>query len=119
MNLVADESIDRQIVVHLRRHGHDVLYITELAPGTSDDVILQQANHLGALLITADKDFGELVYRQKFIHTGVLLLRLAGVPPDDKASTVVKALHERGTEMSDSFSVVARGSVRIRKQQAL
>ena len=118
MNLVADESVDEQIVDHLRRDGHDVLYITEMAPGTSDDVILHQANQLRALLITVDKDFGELVYRQNLVHAGVFLVRLAGIPSEDKARIVADVLRERGAEMLDAFSVVARGSLRIRRYQA-
>jgi predicted nuclease of predicted toxin-antitoxin system len=63
MNLVADEGVDRQIVEQLRQDGHDVAYIAELAPSISDDEVLQQANDRHALLVTADKDFGELVFR--------------------------------------------------------
>jgi predicted nuclease of predicted toxin-antitoxin system len=75
MNLLVDESVDRQIADRLRRDGHDVKYITEIAPGTSDDIILRRANLDGALLITADKDFGKLAFRQKLLHAGVLLVR--------------------------------------------
>jgi predicted nuclease of predicted toxin-antitoxin system len=75
MNLLVDESVDRQIADRLRRDGRDVKYITEIAPETSDDIILRRANLDGALLITADKDFGELVFRQKLLHAGVLLVR--------------------------------------------
>jgi len=119
MNLVADESVDKQIVDRLRQDGYEVLYITEFAPGTSDDVILNTANDLQALLITADKDFGELVYRQGLIHAGVLLIRLAGAPPENKARIVTAALRERGEKMSFAFSVVTRGAIRIRKKERL
>lgn len=40
MNLLCDENIDQQIVEHLRRNGHDVLYVVEMEPGISDDVVL-------------------------------------------------------------------------------
>lgn len=63
MNLLADEGVERQIVERLRQAGHDVWYIAEMEPGIADDVILAQANASQALLITLDKDFGELVYR--------------------------------------------------------
>jgi predicted nuclease of predicted toxin-antitoxin system len=63
MNLVADEGVDRQIVEQLRHDGHDVLYVAELAPSISDDEVLQKANDWHAPLLTADKDFGELVFR--------------------------------------------------------
>ena len=117
MNLLADEGVDRQIVERLRQDGHDVLYIAEMTPGISDDAILSRANALDTLLITADKDFGELVYRQNLVHAGVLLIRLAGVPPEGKARIVSTALRERSTEMADAFSVVTSGTIRIRRRQ--
>lgn len=88
MNFVADEGIDRQIVERLRQVGHDVLSIAELAPGTFDDEILDRANAQQALLVTADKDFGELVFRLRRIHAGVVVLRLAGLAPETKAGLV-------------------------------
>lgn len=117
MNLLADEGVDRPIVEHLRREEHHVLYIAEMSPGISDDVILAQANAENALLLTLDKDFGELVFRQGLVHAGVILLRLAGLQPVTKARIVVTVLRERGIEMVNAFSVIAPGSVRIRKRR--
>ena len=76
MNFVADGSIDRQIVERLRADGHSVLYIAETDPGTSDEDVFRLANQQSAILITADKDFGELVFRKAFATYGVLLIDL-------------------------------------------
>mgnify|MGYP002628041632 FL=1 len=65
MYLLADEGVERQIVERLRSDGHSVAYIAEMSPGISDEVILAQANDERALLVTFDKDFGELVFRQR------------------------------------------------------
>jgi predicted nuclease of predicted toxin-antitoxin system len=116
MNLLADESVDRQIVERLRQDGHSVLYIAEMASGVSDDVVLERANQKGAVLITADKDFGELVYRQGRIHAGVVLLRLAGVPPLAKADITSVVLHDRGPEIRDAFAVISPRNLRIRRR---
>jgi Domain of unknown function (DUF5615) len=62
MILLADESVDRPIVERLRQDGHDVTYVAELSPSISDEQVLQEANTRNALLLTEDKDFGELVY---------------------------------------------------------
>ncbi len=67
MNFLADESVDRQIVDALRGDDHAVLYVTEMDPGISDDEVLDKAEKGSAILITADKDFGELVFRQQRI----------------------------------------------------
>ena len=65
MNLMADEGVDRPIVERLRQDGYQVWYVAEMEPGLDDDQILNQAGEDAAILITADKDFGELVYRQR------------------------------------------------------
>ena len=74
MNLVADENVDQPIVDRLRQDGHLVVAVAELSPSISDDEVLRQANQQSALLITGDKDFGELVYRLGRVHAGVILL---------------------------------------------
>lgn len=117
MNFVADEGVDRQIVERLRQVGHDVLSIAELAPGTSDDEILDRANAQQALLVTADKDFGELVFRLRRIHAGVVLLRLAGLAPETKAGLVVAHVQAHAAALVGAFSVISPGMVRIRPRQ--
>ncbi len=116
MNLLADEGVDRPIVEQLRQDGHHVLYIAEMSPGIDDEVILAQANAESALLLTLDKDFGELVFRQGLLHAGVILIRLAGLRPMTKAKLVAKVLRERGPELLSKFSVIAPGTVRIRRR---
>ena len=115
MNLLADESVDRPIVDRLRADNHPVLYVAELAPGISDDEVLQRANRSGALLITADRDFGELVFRLGRIHRGVVLIRLAGLSLEAKAHTVSRVVADRGDGLLHAFSVISPGSVRIRR----
>ena len=60
MNLVADESVDRAIVDRLRQDSHTVFYVAESAPSIDDDAVLRKANEDDTLLLTADKDFGEI-----------------------------------------------------------
>ena len=114
MNLVADESVDSPIVERLRQDGHAVFYIAELDPGIDDGAVLDEANRSGALLITSDKDFGELVFRLGRITTGVVLVRLVGLSADAKADTVSSVFRSRGDELFAAFSVVSPGRVRIR-----
>ncbi|GIW42747.1 MAG: hypothetical protein KatS3mg077_0029 [Candidatus Binatia bacterium] len=61
MKILADEGVDRPVVERLRQDGHEVRYVAEIEPGISDDNILDLANREGAVLLTADKDFGEFV----------------------------------------------------------
>jgi predicted nuclease of predicted toxin-antitoxin system len=115
MMLVADESVDRPIVERLRRDGHDTLYVAELSPSITDDEVLREANSRKALLLTEDKDFGELVYRLGRVHTGVVLIRLAGLQLSSKAEMVAKVLQVHAAELPGAFSVITPGAVRIRK----
>ena len=115
MNLLADEGVDRAVVQRLRQDGHDVVYVAELSPGVTDEQVLRQANDRSALLLTADKDFGELVFRQGRAHQGVVLLRLAGLASATKAEIVAEVCHQRAAELREAFSVIAPGQVRIRR----
>ena len=115
MNLLADESVERQIVERLRLDGHQVLYVAEMEPGIEDTVVLERANERLALLLTGDKDFGELVFRDKLLTAGgVILIRLAGLIADTKARIVSAAIKEHETELGHRFSVITPGRVRIR-----
>ncbi len=114
MNLFADEGVDRPIVERLRLEGYDVVYVAELSPSVTDEEVLQQAVNRGSLLVTADKDFGELVHRLGRFHGGVVLLRLSSLSPSSKANIVAEAFQDHGDEMVGAFSVVSPGLVRIR-----
>ena len=114
MNLLADESVDGPVVDRLRQQGHEVVYVAELSPGMADDQVLQYANEHNALLLTADKDFGELVFRLGRAHRGVVLLRLAGLPEAVKAERVASVFRDHAAKLVGGFSVVSSGALRIR-----
>jgi predicted nuclease of predicted toxin-antitoxin system len=116
VNLVANEGVDRPVVERLRQDGHDVVYVAELSPSITDAEVLQQANAHSAVLLTADKDFGELVFRQGLVHSGVVLLRLAGLANVTKAEIVAEICREHTAELTGAFSVVSPGQVRIRRK---
>jgi predicted nuclease of predicted toxin-antitoxin system len=116
LNFLADENVDRQIVEKLRNVGFGVGYIAEIDAGISDDEVLDLANSEESLLITADKDFGELVFRLKKITVGILLIRLAGLTSERKAEIIVAAINKHGTELLNAFSVVTIGAIRIRHE---
>jgi predicted nuclease of predicted toxin-antitoxin system len=117
MMLLADESVNKQIVDRLRDHGHEIISIAELAPSIKDDdQVLDEANNRHALLLTADKDFGDLVYRLGKVNEGVVLVRLSGLPPESKAQIVAKVLQDHASELPGAFSVISPGGVRIRKR---
>lgn len=116
MNILCDEGVDSQIVAQLRHDGNLVLYVAEMEPGISDEIVLLRANQRDALLVTEDKDFGELVFRQGLIHQGVILIRMHGMSSATKAQIVSGAFRQYSKEMPDAFTVIATGTTRIRKR---
>lgn len=114
MRILADESVDGEIVRALRAAGYEVDYAAELDPGASDETVLRRAKTARAVLVTADKDFGELVFRQRRASSGVVLVRLAGLSQARKAAIVVGAFERHGAKMSGAFSVVTGSSIRVR-----
>jgi predicted nuclease of predicted toxin-antitoxin system len=114
---VADESVDRQIVEAVRSLGYDVLSIAETAPGIADEDVLSRANQIQSVLLTADKDFGELVFRQHRLHAGIVLIRLGGLPPTAKAQVVAAAIEAHAVQLEAEFCVVTDRTVRIRRSR--
>jgi predicted nuclease of predicted toxin-antitoxin system len=75
MRFLADESCDFAVVQALRSEGYNVVAIAEIAPGSDDEAVMELAAREGRLLLTEDKDFGQLVYARQQATGGVLLLR--------------------------------------------
>ena len=115
MIFVLDEDVSRHIARALRREGHHIVCVSELAPSISDEAVLDMANEKGALLVTADKDFGELIFRQGRAAVGVVLLRLARLSQPTRAAIVAAAVQEHGLQLKGAFTVVTPGLVRIRR----
>ena len=76
MKFLADECCDAGLVASLRDFGHDVTYITEQYAGSSDDEVLLKAYDEQRILLTEDKDFGELVCRLRKPSAGIVLIRI-------------------------------------------
>lgn len=114
MKFLADECCDTSLVEALRQDKIDVIYVMEFMRGASDTEILAHANKTGRIVITEDKDFGELVYRFRLPVRGIILLRF-GID-----ETVLKTFQLRSliTRMSDrlvdNFVVLEADKTRFR-----
>ncbi len=117
MNFLVDENVDRQIVDCLRKENYFVWYVAEMEPGISDETVLNIANQKKAVLLTADKDFGELVFRQSRIVSGVVLIRLSGLLPETKGKIVASAITMHIAEITQSFTVITPNAIRIRRMK--
>jgi len=114
MNILTDENVSLLIVEQLRKEKHQVYNIFEMARGSTDVTVLDLANQQKALLITGDKDFGELVFRQHQQAAGVLLIRLTTMSPSEEAEAVALVIREYGDKLLQSFSVITPRGIRIR-----
>ena len=112
---VLDEGVDKVIFEALINNGFSSKYIAELYPGIKDDEVLNIANKSKSILITADKDFGELVFRKGFLNQGIILLRLSGLKPEEKSKIFINFISNHLEEIRHSFSVISKNSIRIRK----
>ncbi len=113
MNLLADESVDRQIVERLRQDGHDVLYIAEVEPSISDDTVFDRANAKLALLVTGDKDFGEMVFRERREHHGIIFMRLEDERAANKIEVLRRLLENYAEKLPEQFVTVTETKVRF------
>ena len=114
MRFIVDESTGRSVVTQLRAMGHDVLAVAEEMPEGEDRDVLQQAADQERILITNDKDFGELIYRLGRGHAGVLLLRLRDDGKANRIRVVSAVISQYGDRLSGHFIVATEKRVRIR-----
>lgn len=76
MRFFADENLERPIIEGLRGQGHDVMTVPSEGKGTSDPDVLALSSTEDRIFVTNDKDFAELVFLQKQVAAGVILIRL-------------------------------------------
>ena len=116
MTFLADESVDRQIVSALRAEAYTISYVPETTPGLSDSDVLDRANQMKAILLTGDKDFGEMVFRRRVTNHGIVFFRLSGLTQERKAAVAVEAFQNHAASFAGAFSVVTDRKVRVRFQ---
>lgn len=114
MEFLADECCDTSIVALLRADGHDVLFMQEQKPGLFDDEVLQIAYDEKRILITEDKDFGELVYRLKKPSYGVILIRIDVKKRHMKWPVLKKLLENYSERLPGHFIVMDDQKYRFR-----
>jgi predicted nuclease of predicted toxin-antitoxin system len=115
MRLCANENVPEDCVLWLRRDGHYVLWIRESAPGSSDTEVLARALAEDCLLVTFDKDFGELIFRRGAkASRGIIFFRISRPSADVVAGRVSAVLALRDDWAGD-FSVVDDFAIRMRR----
>lgn len=113
MRILANENFPLEAVEALRNEGHDVMWVRSECPGISDKEVIARAQHENRILITFDKDFGELAFRSGLYPSGgVILFRVNLQSPGFVAAMAVKALKAR-SDWVGHFSVIQENRIRM------
>lgn len=113
MRFMVDECTGPAVAQWLRRLNHDVFSVYDEYRGADDDWIIQKAYAENRILITNDKDFGELIFRDNKPHKGVILLRIEDERTANKIATIRRLLEKYADSLAGNFIVVTETTVRI------
>jgi len=115
MNFLANENFPVASTRRLRNSGHDVASIIEETPGEKDRGVLKRAYDENRIILTFDRDYGELIYRHKsFIPSGLVYFRFNPHTPEEPAEILLNILEKGKAPISGRFTVVERGRIRQR-----
>ena len=115
MKFLFDQSTDFRLIPYLRKLGHDVSAVSREHPhGLADEAVLAIAREEQRILLVADRDFGELIFHEGLLHTGVIFFRLPGASLPVKIEHLNTVLKDHADELArGEFIVVTPGQVRV------
>ena len=114
LRILADEDVPGEAVTALREQGHDVAWMVTAAPGSGDPEVLLRAQAEARVLMTFDKDFGELAFRYGLpASSGVILFRVKTQSSARATALVIGAMQAR-SDWAGHFSVVEEDRIRMR-----
>ena len=114
MKFLIDVGVGKKVENWLRENGYDILAVRDIDAHAKDSKILQLAFEQKRMIITMDKDFGELVFNSGKQHAGVLILRLEDADADTKVGVIKNILLNYSDHLKSSFCVYQDGKLRIR-----
>ncbi len=115
LKFLVDVGVSKKVERWLQNNGYNIKSVRDINPRMIDKEISKIAVSEGRMVITMDKDFGELVYNSGLPHAVVLLLRLEGARSDEKVKIVEKILERYSDKLIYNFCVFKDGQLRIRK----
>lgn len=114
MRWIADECVSARLIKLLREAGHDVVYVAEMAAGASDGELIGLARRDNRLLLTDDKDFGELVIRRRWAAPGVVLMRVGSEQPQMRWQRLQAAIARFDESLYGRYVVIEDARLRVR-----
>ena len=113
MKFLVDECAGPSVAAWLTSLGHDVYSVFDESPGMADDDVLSKAHSDGRILITNDKDFGEMIFRERRPHRGVIFLRLTDERSPNKVAVLKKVLDSHSRRIENQFVTATENRIRI------
>lgn len=113
IRFIADVNIEKSVIDFLIDAGYDVKWIPEYNCGICDDELLQMALKEKRILITNDKDFGELVFLQKKASSGIILFRIKGQKVEYKVNLMKKLLLNFSDKLIKYFVIITEKKLRF------
>ncbi len=115
MKFLVDESVEYRLVKFLRRKGYKVISIAEILPGAKDKEVLNLALKEKCVLITNDKDFGELAIKLLPKTQGIILFRMESAPYSKKEKAISLLIEKFSEKLQNSLIIVSENKIRIRR----
>lgn len=115
MKIIADESVNFFIVTALRNEGAEIISIAEDYTSMKDIAIASLSLKPPAIIITEDKDFGELVFKDKIHVTAVVLLRYDQIELPVICKRIISLMSGNLMDLENTFTVITFNKTRIRK----
>ena len=112
---LADENIPLASAERLRQAGHDVVSVVETMPGASDEAVLQYAVKDHRIIITFDRDYGELIFQRRLpCPAGVVFFRFVPRSPTEAGEYLLDRLKDSTLEFENLFTTCDRAMIRQR-----
>jgi predicted nuclease of predicted toxin-antitoxin system len=115
MRFLVDECVGTTVSSFLRSENHSVFCVFETMRGATDQQLLQKCCDENFILITSDKDFGEMIYKNKKMHKGIILIRCTPNNFKQKIIVLSKLIVNYAEKLENNFVVVSNETVRIIK----
>ncbi len=112
LKFLVDECTGKRLSILLKNAGYDVIFVGDWKPSASDEEVLQKSNQDERILITDDKDFGELVFRLEKPSSGVILIRASTTDPYTRFHLIENLL--KSTDVNKKFIVLRDTVIKVR-----
>ena len=119
LKFLVDESTGNKVSRALRESGYDTSYCGEFLLGYPDEEIIKKAFGGKRVIITNDKDFGEIIFRQEKLSWGVIFLRLKVDTPANRIKYALATIKQLDIQLEKNFVIVSENKIRIRRIKSL